>query len=211
MNAARVLRADAQRNRVAILKAAREVFGERGLDAPLEEIALRAQVGTATLYRRFATKVDLIEAVFEKEMRAYTSAVERGIEDPDPWHGFVYTIMTICEMQAADRALADLVTMTPPSQYAVMQDVALRGSELIHRLVSRAHDSGDLRPDFTPQDVVLLFMSNAGVVRRMYYDAPDSWRRVVGFLLDGLHVAGQLGGTPDAPTESAIWNAMGRA
>lgn len=205
-----MLRADAQRNKVAILRAAREVFGERGLDAPLEEVALRAGVGSATLYRRFPSKVHLIEAVFEKEMRAYTSAVETGIEDSDPWHGFVSTIMAICEMQAADRALADLVTMTPPSQAAVMQDVAARGSELIHRLVERAHASGDLRPDFTPQDVVLLFMSNAGVVRRMFDDAPDAWRRIVGFLLDGLH-GSRMGGLPDAPAESAIWDAMGRA
>jgi AcrR family transcriptional regulator len=195
---------------VAILRAAREVFGERGLEAPLEEVALRAGVGSATLYRRFPSKVHLIEAVFEKELRAYTSIVERGIEDPDSWRGFVSTITEICALQAADRALADLVTMIPPSQNAVLQDLAAHGSELVHHLVERAHDSGDLRADFTPQDVVLLFMSNAGVVHRMFDDAPDSWRRIVGFVLDGLHDAGPLGAATEAPPESAVWNAMGR-
>ena len=81
---ARVLRADAERNRERILAAARDVFAERGLDAPLESIARRAGVGQATLYRRFATRQDLLVAAFGPRLAAYTEAIDRALKDPDP-------------------------------------------------------------------------------------------------------------------------------
>ncbi|MCA1690534.1 MAG: TetR/AcrR family transcriptional regulator, partial [Actinobacteria bacterium] len=62
------LRADAQRNRDAILLAAGEVFAEEGLDAPLCEIARRAGVGQGTLYRRFATREALVEAIADNHL-----------------------------------------------------------------------------------------------------------------------------------------------
>jgi len=205
----RPLRADARRNREAILEAARLVFRERGLAAPLEEVAARAGVGTATLYRRFPTKADLVEAAFEAELGDYVAVVERGLADPDPWAGFVSAIMDICRMQAADRALADLVTMVPP-QAGALRATAERGSELIHRLVARAQASGGLRPDFTPQDVVLMLMANAGVVHRMAGEAPDGALRPVAFMIDGLRGIAGHSTVPEAPSESGVWRAMGR-
>src|SRR5215211_7734990 len=62
------LRTDAARNRAALVAAAREVMAERGLEAPLDEIARRAGIGNATLYRRFPRRVDLIAAVFADRM-----------------------------------------------------------------------------------------------------------------------------------------------
>ena len=68
--ASRPLRADAARNRDAILESARQVFAESGTDAALEEIARRADVGIATLYRRFPTREGLVAAAFEPRLRA---------------------------------------------------------------------------------------------------------------------------------------------
>ena len=83
-----VLRADAERNRQRIVEAARALFAERGLNVPLEEIAHHAQVGIATLYRRFPTREDLIAASFEAKMASYTAAVEIALQAPDGWSGF---------------------------------------------------------------------------------------------------------------------------
>jgi AcrR family transcriptional regulator len=80
----RPLRADAERNRTAIVQAARSVMGRHGLDAPLDEIAQAAGVGNATLYRRFPTRRDLVAAVFAEEMSRYAAAIEHALEDPDP-------------------------------------------------------------------------------------------------------------------------------
>jgi len=64
------MRADAQRNRDAILAAAREVFEDEGILAPIDGIATRAGVGNATLYRNFPTRDDLLAAVMEDSVRA---------------------------------------------------------------------------------------------------------------------------------------------
>jgi AcrR family transcriptional regulator len=68
--APRPLRADARRNRDAILLAAREVFEAEGVLAPLDAIALRAGVGNATLYRNFPTREDLLAAVMKVDLAA---------------------------------------------------------------------------------------------------------------------------------------------
>src|SRR5947208_4499273 len=75
----RRLRVDAERNRVALLDAAREVFAEQGLEAPLEEIALRAGVGIATLYRRFPNRGQLVAAALVGNFAQYAEAAERAL------------------------------------------------------------------------------------------------------------------------------------
>src|SRR5215218_750793 len=103
---ARALRADAERNRERIVSAARDVFAERGLDAPLEAIARRAGVGQATLYRRFSTRQDLLVAAFGPKLAAYTEAIERALQDLDPWRGFCDYLTDIAGMQRGDRGSA---------------------------------------------------------------------------------------------------------
>src|ERR1700712_1330894 len=84
----RTLRADAERNRRRLIEAAREVFAEHGLDASTNQIARRAGVGVATLFRRFPTRDDLITATFADKMHAYAQAIDAALADPDPWQGF---------------------------------------------------------------------------------------------------------------------------
>src|SRR4051794_21391573 len=105
------LRADAARNREAIVEAARAVFAEQGLDAPLDDIAKRAGTGNATLYRRFPTRGDLVAAVFADRMAEHLDAVEAGLADVDPWRGFTCYIGTVAAMQAHDRGIPDLVAI----------------------------------------------------------------------------------------------------
>src|SRR3954451_19560543 len=102
------LRADAARNREAIVEAARAVFADQGLDAPLDEIAKRAGTGNATLYRRFPTRSDLVSAVFADQMAAHVEAVDAALGDDDPWNGFAGYIRTVTAMQARNRGIADL-------------------------------------------------------------------------------------------------------
>src|SRR5689334_23961309 len=88
----RALRADARRNRQRIVEGACAVFRERGLDVPLEEIADRAGVGIATLYRRFPTREELIAAVFEAQLLEVATAAEEALESADAWTGFRFYI-----------------------------------------------------------------------------------------------------------------------
>jgi AcrR family transcriptional regulator len=198
----RPLRADAVRNRAAIVRAARSVMGRRGLDAPLDEIAQAAGVGNATLYRRFPTRRDLVAAVFAEEMSRYAAAVERALADPDPWRAVRGYLAEICALQAENRALADLVTSTEFTD--VTRPVAVAH---LHELLQRAQEAGQLRADFAVEDVALVLMANAGVVRRTAEHAPSSSPRLVALLLDGLHAAAATPGPP-APDPASLARAL---
>jgi AcrR family transcriptional regulator len=200
------LRRDAERNRARIVAAARRVFAEHGLDAPMTEIARCAGVGIATLYRRFPTREDLITCAFAEKMAGYAEAVETALADPDPWHGFCAYIEQVCGMQAADRGFTHVLTLTFPTAPAFEAERAraLRG---FTELMARAKDAGRLRHDFSHQDLVLLLMANAGVVAATGDDAPDAWRRFTAYMIQAF-AACDAGALPPAPEAAALYRAM---
>jgi len=200
------LRADAARNREAIVETARAVFAEHGLDAPIDDIAKRAGTGNATLYRRFPTRADLVAAVFADRMAEHVDAVEAGLAIDDPWEGFASYIRSVGVMQSRDRGIADLVTMDLSAAPEVEQ---LRGRayEGLVQLVARAHEAGVLRADFTDQDVVLLLMANAGLVERAHGIPAEASTRLIGLLLDGLRAQAATAGPP-APSADQVLAAM---
>jgi AcrR family transcriptional regulator len=201
------LRADAARNREAIVEAARAVFAEQGLNAPLDEIAKRAGTGNATLYRRFPARSDLVAAVFADRMAAHVDAVESALDDADPWNGFASYIRAVAAMQADDRGIADLVTMDLSSAPEIEQ---LRASAYdgVVQLIGRAQEAGALRADFTDQDVVLLLMANAGLVERAHGITEEASARLTGLLLDGLRAQAASDGPPAAPSAGRVLAAM---
>lgn len=199
-------RADAVRNRRALLDAARTVFGERGLEAPLDEIARRAGVGNATLYRHFADRCALVGAVFADTLEQVVAAAAKALANPDPWDGFVEHVTFLCELQAADHGLADLLT-TAISGAPELEGLRAHAYADFARIVDRAKAGGGLRADFQPGDLVLLLMANAGLVRRTAAAVPDAWRRMLSYTLDGLREAAA---TPAPPSlcEEAVLAAM---
>ncbi|WP_154794439.1 TetR/AcrR family transcriptional regulator [Occultella kanbiaonis] len=201
-----ILRTDAARNREKILDAAREVFAEDGLDAPMAEVARRAEVGIATLYRRFPTREDLIAATFAGKMATYADAVEQALADPDPWHGFCTYVERVCGMQAADHGFTDVLTMTFPTAEALEAERS-RAYRGFAKVVARAKAAGRLRTDFSDRDLVILLMANAGVINATGDDAPDAWRRLVAYMLQAFAVTtGEP--LPPAPKGRDLFNAM---
>jgi len=158
------LRVDAERNRSRIVEAAQADFAEHGLDVPLEAVAEHAGVGIATLYRRFPTREALIAACFERRLEEYARAAEEALEASDGWSGFCGYAERVCSMQAADLGFNDVLTRTF-SNAKKLEEQRARGYELSVRMVERAQAEGTLRSDFVPEDLVLMLMANAGVVR----------------------------------------------
>lgn len=193
----RGLRADAQLNRDRILAAAAELFAERGLSVPLEEIAARAGVGVATLYRRFPARADLAAAAFERNITGYTRAVDRALADADAWRGFRTLVLELCELQAGDAGLRDLLTTQFPASSAVAQRTG-EALEKVRAVIRRAQDAGTLRPDVTAGDVVVLLLANAGVLRAT--GDTGAWRRFAALMLDGFGAGSQ---NPQAPLPPA--------
>ncbi|MGH3961296.1 TetR/AcrR family transcriptional regulator [Mycobacterium sp.] len=193
---ARPLRADAKLNRDRILAAAAELFAERGLSVPLEEIAGRAGVGVATLYRRFPTRADLAAAAFERNMSRYTRAVDRALANPRAWDGFRTLIFELGELQAGDAGLRDLLTTAFPASSTAEQ----RTNETVEKLrevIGRAQAEGTLRRDAVAADVVVMLMANAGVLKATGATAPDAWRRFAAMMVDAF------GARPDTPLPPA--------
>jgi AcrR family transcriptional regulator len=196
------LRADAARNRRSIIEAARQLYGRQGLNTPFDEIARVAGVGNATLYRHFPSRCALVAAAFAETLRTVVAAADRAHDDPDPWEGFVGYVRFLCELQATDRGIADLLT-TAIDAAPELEELRAQAFSGFVRIADRARDFGQLRADFQPQDLVLLLMANAGLIHRTATAAPDAWSRLLSHHLDGLRASAATP-APPPPTPGAI-------
>ena len=129
---------------------------------PMREIARRAGVAQATLYRRFPTKQALVTEAFKEQMGACHAIVAEGVADPDPWHGLRRVIEKVCELHARDRGFTAAFASAFPGAMDVAADrrYALRATA---ELARRAKEAGHLRPDFVLDDLVLMLMANSGI------------------------------------------------
>jgi len=205
----RPLRRDAARNRERILTAAQEVFSEQGLNAPIEDVARRAGVGVATLYRRFPTRPELIACAFASKMQDYADATDQALAHDDAWEGFCWYVERVCQMQADDHGFTDVLTMTFPMS-PEFQEINDRVFLRFATLVKRAKASGRLRKDFTTEDLPLILMANAGVIGGTGLAAPDAWRRLVALVLQALEAPAR-GPLPAGPTPEEMYAAMQRS
>lgn len=180
------LRADARQNRERIIAAAAEVFAERGLRAPLEEVAHRAGVGIGTLYRRFPSRQQLVEAIFEDLVDEFVRAAEEAAADKDAWRGFCTLLERTLTLQAANRGLKDV--------FAEYSAVTARASvarahvrQHLENLMERAKEQGALRNDVALSDVSMLFWACSRIVEACADIAPNAWRRHLTFVIEGFH------------------------
>ncbi|MBB5958079.1 AcrR family transcriptional regulator [Saccharothrix tamanrassetensis] len=190
------LRADAARNRRKLLDAAAEVFGDRGLDAPLEHIARRAGVSIGTLYAHFPTRQAFVDAIFPERLAVLDRIADESLADPDPWRGFVAFLVGIFTLQAEDHGLNDALARRFP-QASELAEVCQRGADHAERIIKRAKESGRLRADFELSDLTALTWAMSQVIRESAATAPDAWRRCLAFVVDGLraeaaHPIGEL-------------------
>lgn len=182
-------RADALRNRAALLDAARAVFRERGLAAQMDDVAARAGLGVGTLYRHFPTKEALLEVVVRERHQAIVDAARAALGAPDPWEGFTAFIWRVAEMEAEDRTIADVLLdaqgrVDPAPFYEEV-------SKAVRLLTRRAQRAGAMRKDVSGEDALMAVCSIAKHPRAAA-GAPDTgtggepWRRLVRVIVDGM-------------------------
>ncbi len=181
----RGLRADAERNRQRILAAARELFAERGLDVSVEQIAARAGVGMGTLYRRFATKDELIDAIAQERLTEYMQAIQRAASHADGWTGLRLFLESALELQARDRGLKEILANRRHGRGRVDQR-RQHLTRVIEGILDRAKQQGRLRPDVTVGDIAMIMWGSGGIVDMTAGVAPDLWRRYLDLILDAL-------------------------
>jgi AcrR family transcriptional regulator len=181
----RPLRRDAERNRQRILAAAAEVFNERGLEASLDDIARHAGVGVGTVYRRFRTKEELVEALFLERLDSVEALACEASAAPDPWSGLVSFMEHLTEIMAGDLGLRQMLMFATYGQ-----DLAAvarrRNVPLIERLVERAQAAGQLRADIRQTDIPFIVFMLAEATRLAQAADPGIWRRYLTLILDGM-------------------------
>jgi AcrR family transcriptional regulator len=188
----RPLRADARRNREAIVKAARAVFARDGRQAQMDDIARRAKVGVGTVYRHFPTKEALLAALATDRFEQIAGFAEEALTVEEPWEAFEGFLRRSATLQASDR----LLSQVPQEQPDLMCAAKLNQGHLqdvVGALVTRAQDADALRADFLPRDVGLVMCS----LSQACGPPGASWERLLAMVLDGLRAAPGLTTLPD--------------
>jgi AcrR family transcriptional regulator len=182
-------RADSARNRQLLIDAAKAAFADVGLNVSLEEIARRAEVGIGTLYRHFPSRETVVEAVYRHEVEQLAEAVPQLLKSLPPGEALHKWMHLFIDYIATKRVTA------PSLGAAAGETSALRvnSAELIMRavaaLVARAAESGAIRKDIAPSDLLRAMIG-------VSFGNPDpAWeasaRRLIDLLMDGLRRKGR--------------------
>ena len=192
----RPLRRDAERNRQRILRAAAEVFTQRGLDATLDDVARQAGVGVGTVYRRFPDKETLVGELFQDRIDAMVAVAEDACLAPDPWLALVSFLEYVAATMAGDLGMRQLMMFATYGKGRVAY-ARERMRPVVAKLVERAQAQGALRQDFAPTDVPLIAFLLACAAEYAGPVQPGIWRRYLTLLIDGMRVCRE--GVSDLP------------
>jgi AcrR family transcriptional regulator len=191
----RPLRRDAERNRQRILRAAGEVFTQRGLDATLDDVARQAGVGVGTVYRRFPDKETLIEELFQDRIDAIVTVAEEACAASDPWQALVSFLEYATATMAGDIGLRQLMMF---ATYGRDRVAYARGRmrPVVAKLVERAQAAGSLRADFSTTDVPIICYLLASAAEYASPVQPEVWRRYLALIIDGMRLSRGLSALP---------------
>jgi AcrR family transcriptional regulator len=196
--------AEARRNDLVVLEAARDVFAAQGADAPISAVAARAGVGVGTLYRRYGSKTELLQRLCVLAMEQALAAAGDALAASDPWDGLCGYIAACVELRSGALAsLAGQITTT-----AEMNDTARRSMARLDELVARAQAAGQLRADVTALDITWLIEQFSRRPPGPLEDAAERGirSRLVAIALNGLRarsglVPGAPGSLPEPPPD----------
>jgi len=180
-------RADAQRNRQRLLEIAKEAFTRSGANISLDEIAKQAGVGAGTLYRHFPTRDALLEAVYRTEVEKLAAAERELSKTMPPIEALRAWMLLFVDYIAAKKLIAPALNTLVGGPSKVFEATREQVAGAIHALVKRAIESGDIRPDLDPFDLLraLIGVSNVAAGE----DWPASAKRLVEILISGSRPA----------------------
>jgi AcrR family transcriptional regulator len=174
-------RADARRNYDRLIEAARVAFTENGVQTSLEDIARRARVGIATLYRHFPTRQDLLEATYLEEVEALCASAD-DVAEADPWVALSSWLLRFADYATTKKALSAELLATIGADSSVLSMCHSAISTAGEPLLARAQAAHVVRRDVNFSDVSRL-VGGIGMIRSM---EPEQARHLIGVALDGL-------------------------
>lgn len=206
-DARKPLRRDAQERRDRLIVAAQREFAARGVDASLERIARDAEVAIGTLYRHFPTRMDLLLAALEPQLREFVDGSQKALEVDDPWDGFVSYLENLFRVQAGDRGFNDFLSRRFPGS----ADTERIHDEICHQIgdvLTRAQEAGEVRPDLALADIVNLIWSNGRMIDATSITAPNAWRRHLHLMLDAYRAERAHPISEPPMTDAQLYDAM---
>ncbi|WP_344832754.1 helix-turn-helix domain-containing protein [Actinocorallia longicatena] len=177
-------RADARRNHERIVRAAFEVFAEKGLEATVPEVAERAGVGKATVYRSYPTKADLVAAVALHQLEWLQERLAAALAEDDAGPALREALADMLERLAGDCAIAEALGAGSPVDAALQTFVDLLG-----RVVAAARDQGAIRADVTVTEVRVLFGGCSVQLTKYGERDPAVWRHYGELVFNALRPA----------------------
>lgn len=180
-------RTDALRNRERILEVAKAAFTRYGAQASLDEIAKQAEVGTGTLYRHFPSREELLKAVYRTEIEKLAEAQRTFAETLPPVEALRAWLLLFVEAIAAKQVIAPALKELAGDPKKIFEASYLQIQEAVRALVKRAIQSGDLRSDLDPADLLRALVGVAHVADTR--DWQQSARRLVDILIAGSRAA----------------------
>ena len=187
------LRADAARNYERIVVAAGQAFEEVGSAVTLEEVARRAGVGVATVYRRFRNREQLVRAVFQHIVATQIEPA-MAVETDDPWRDLVSSLETTVEVLAARKVVLAIARETRALDMESMR----RFVHTMDRPLGRAADAGVVRPELVARDLAAVTIMALATVHPRDPGGADR-KRYLALLIDGLRPAPTVLPPPSTP------------
>ncbi len=183
-------RADARRNVDALLAAAKDEFAAHGVDVGVRAIAARAGVGTATLYRHFPLRSDLIAAVFRREIDDVTAQAAQLAESHEPFEALALWAQRYTQFVATKHGLGSALRSGEPAYSGLRDYFESNAGPALQQLLNAAVKAGAIRDGIDPLELI-------GAIANLCVPPPGSddasrASRMVGLLLDGL----RYGATP---------------
>lgn len=188
----RSVRADAQRNLDALLEAAKDVFDASGVDAGVREIAQRAGVGIATVYRHFPQRSDLVAAVYRREVDACVAAAATLANEHEPGEALVRWVYRYMGFIASKRGLAAAYRAGVPAFEALPVYFRKNLEPAFRSLLDAAAAVGGIRQDVEPYELLHAIANLSAPPPGV---RPQYSRRMVGLLIDGLRYDAGEGAT----------------
>lgn len=179
----RRVRADAQRNKDAVLEAATEIFKTLGVDAPVREIAARAGVGMGTLYRRFPKRSDLVAGVFRREVDACAREAASLAAKYPPGDAVARWLQRYSSFLTTKKGLAAALHSGDPAFDALPDYFRTRFEPALKALLEAAAAAGEIRNDVEPYDL-LRAIGNLSAAANA--DGAAHAERMLGLMVDGL-------------------------
>ena len=180
---ARPLRSDARRSLDALLQAAKEVFAASGVDAPVREIAARANLGVGTVYRHFPSRADLIAAVFRREMDACADAAAMLAEQHTPFDALALWMQRFAAFFATKRGLASALHSGDAAFEALPAHFDRRLRPALETLLASATAAREIRADVVADEILHAI---ARLCSSSAHDDNGQAGRMVALLADGL-------------------------